>query len=1119
MSNSNTSGGNQGSKQPDQPPTQQRPSAVRLPSTSSRNLSGSGNGGSGSGRNSPQSAPLSPISGGVRPPLKSRASGPSQRRHHIYSTDDDENEVEADNIAGQEEELPVKAPRSNRRIKKSKSGGQLTPTRSRSIGHQQQQQPQQVGPYFDALTGSNSISDFNLPYTPHSIEEQPEQEARREEPVEPSAAVQPPRQRERGATNEEGNAGDEGGDNNNEDTEEGQEEGDHGDEGEEDEEEEDDNDDEGSDAESTSSTETFTLRERQDAINTTHPFGIRIWKPAIYKKSRSVQKIAEGDIHSTPGKTVTWTVRLGNVIWTLVFGLIMLLVCTVASASCMIFTWSPSAKHYGKKLFSLGVYLAFPFGRFVELAQDENYLHEDIGEGRSLAEYHRWQAGDVEHGRLFFEPSRRHEPATTTTEENGGDSNETLINQDDSGDASEPLLSRSNSDSSPTNNNRKRRLFGRGEWNLGRIIFYLWFYFIIAPLLYVISIICWLGVFSIPMAKVTGGLADQLRRHPLALSFKPASLYLSTSQSSSIILSTYRAFGWNYYKYTIDGTNIFFINLMFPVIFVILDFYFFAGYVGWGGFLTSPATLFSLALVSVVPLAYFIGQAVASISAQSSMGMGAAINAFFATIVEVYLYAVALNQGKGDLVEGSIVGSILAGVLFLPGISMCAGAIKRKTQRYNPKSAGVSSTMLIFAVIGVFAPTLFYQIYGTYEVHCSPCRESSMDNGGNNNPENCSRCQMYQLPLERDNLYTQMIQPFSYFCAVMLFISYVIGLWFTLRTHANMIWSTPTASELGPNVTNPRMDQAHSHYHHQHHQHGNAPTKNLPPPAVSPYQDVSSATNTSAPVAPTTSSSQTQQQQRPSIVRRGSNMAGGGKPNTKHVSIQTSNPNTPAGANTPAIQPKESNLEHSHGDDDSGGGHDAPNWGRAKSTVILLGATVLYAIIAEILVDTVDVVLQNFNIGEKLLGITIFALVPNTTEFLNAISFAINGNIALSMEIGSAYALQVCLLQTPALVLYSIWSQPTVQGPIHDFMFTLVFPKWDLCMVIFCVFLFSYIYAEGKSNYFKGSILILAYLVATFGFFIAAKSDDNPGIDIVGNTMIFMNQGSNNNNNPVKGEL
>lgn len=66
----------------------------------------------------------------------------------------------------------------------------------------------------------------------------------------------------------------------------------------------------------------------------------------------------------------------------------------------------------------------------------------------------------------------------------------------------------------------------------------------------------------------------------------------------------------------------------------------------------------------------------------------------------------------------------------------------------------------------------------------------------------------------------------------------------------------------------------------------------------------------------------------------------------------------------------------------NGGGHDAPNWSKAKSSIILLGATVLYAIIAEILVNTVDVVLESVDIDEKFLGITLFALVPNTTEFL-----------------------------------------------------------------------------------------------------------------------------------------
>jgi hypothetical protein len=50
-------------------------------------------------------------------------------------------------------------------------------------------------------------------------------------------------------------------------------------------------------------------------------------------------------------------------------------------------------------------------------------------------------------------------------------------------------------------------------------------------------------------------------------------------------------------------------------------------------------------------------------------------------------------------------------------------------------------------------------------------------------------------------------------------------------------------------------------------------------------------------------------------------------------------------------------------------------------------------------VDVVDVVLQDAGIDEKFLGVTLFALVPNTTEFMNAISFALNGNIALRYEV------------------------------------------------------------------------------------------------------------------------
>jgi Ca2+:H+ antiporter len=50
--------------------------------------------------------------------------------------------------------------------------------------------------------------------------------------------------------------------------------------------------------------------------------------------------------------------------------------------------------------------------------------------------------------------------------------------------------------------------------------------------------------------------------------------------------------------------------------------------------------------------------------------------------------------------------------------------------------------------------------------------------------------------------------------------------------------------------------------------------------------------------------------------------------------------------------------------------------------------------------------------------------------------------------------------------------------------------------VILCIFLLSYMYGEGKSNYFKGSILILAYLVVTLGFYLSSFNDlEVKGVD------------------------
>lgn len=898
-----------------------------------------------------------------------------------------------------------------------------------------------------------------------------------------------------------------------------------------------DDDDELSDAES------FTLKDRQNAINETHPFGIRIWKPALYQKNRSIEKTAEGDIHSSPGGRVSSWLWMFNILWTILFGWWLATAAALGALTCFLFGFAPAAADYGRVFWGLSLYLFYPFGQFVKLEQDEAYAEEDEGEGRSITEYEQWQNGDLEDGRLFFGPLTSRSLIGRRRSMDSADENDSLLGR-----------TRRADDPKTGPKNRRARLFGRGQWTIGRVIFFVFFYFLLAPLLLLASGICWFLVFWIPMGKATLLLFYHLRRHPLALSFNADTTYSrdGSSHSSSILLCTYRAVGLKYWKYTVDGTNIFLINLIGVVLFAIFDYWVLYVAIGLDSWIVAPGLVFALALFSIIPLAYFIGQAVASISAQSSMGVGAAINAFFSTVVEVFLYCVALNQGKGQLVEGSIIGSIFAGILFLPGLSMCFGAIKRKTQRFNVKSAGVTSTMLLFAVIAAFGPTLFYQIYGSHELNCHSC--IVVGPGHPDGPdEDCRRCYYSQVPAINDEFFLKAVRPYCWFAAVLLFLSYIIGLWFTLRTHAATIWNieieekkaqvhpgpngsishqplhgsglkpqTSSSSKDSPggrNVSTAIRDtQLYKRILSQSLKHeglslrspedsrqpsGSSNNLHGQPPHVVPPKSCEGENNVleDNPSLRSIKVAGLSEEEHNNLVRHVAEMAATAaavaardavkaprkmSTSTRTVAQRTPKASVPA---TGAFQDDHEAAANAEGPAD--GGHDAPNWGRVKSAVILLGATVLYAIIAEILVNTVDVVLESVDIDEKFLGITLFALVPNTTEFLNAISFAMNGNIALSMEIGSAYALQVCLLQIPALVLFSaVHGRYIDPEKLLDHTFNLIFPQWDMVTVILCVFLLSYVYGEGKSNYFKGSILVLAYLVIVVGFYLAGYSGD-----------------------------
>ncbi|EIM85854.1 uncharacterized protein STEHIDRAFT_168908 [Stereum hirsutum FP-91666 SS1] len=951
----------------------------------------------------------------------------------------------------------------------------------------------------------------------------------------------------------------------------------------------------------------ITLKDRQSLINVEHPFGLPIWKPALYKKSRSVTRYADQALHSVPSAQAERHLLVGNIFWTIAFG--WWLACICFAISGILFVLPYGGRQYSSLLFGLGWYLGWPFGKYVEGDFDEDRFAEDASDANHTVDVPRTHSstdGDT----VRASPPPRDDASTPRPSAIPSTRLDTLPEHDHSAswtDQPSPteatsLLRGSKADVHPAGppksygttspysytSSETTKPSTAGEW-LGKAVFWLALVTIIAPLMLVVCVLCWGLIIAIPMAKLNWALIKHLFQHPTNIRFCSApSLVLlasegseiepshdpddvhtpitvnhprlaagqlapSGSPTSKVLLCIYRAVGLKYYKYTVGGVNILFINLLPLVFFVIFD-----GFVllpmaesrersgrpvPWIlANLASRALIFTLSLLSVIPLSYFIGMAVASISAQSSIGMGAVINATFGSIIEILLYAIALTQGKGRLVEGSIVGSILAGVLLMPGLSMVSGAIRRKEQRFNAKSAGVTSTMLIMAIIGTLTPTLFYQTYGNFQLVCDGCPSTAT---GNDAPWKCTHCS-YQHPDPVDDpFYQSTVKTLMYFCAGVLLLSYLIGLWFSLRTHASQIWQNPQqllhatdANRLSVYhklVSGPRGASGAPHRPNDslHHQPsfastvGTIPSRSQTP--VPRNHDYGPSSSSERPIGQ--SSTMSRSQPPPASARRVSYAPPPSMQQASYAPIIESVDHVIHDTGLRPVQLPEnmtsddftravavatvSALRHQQAYVHTGrsrnagmadateveeagghGGHDAPSWSRVTSASVLLACTALYAIIAELLVDVVDVVLEGSGIDEKFLGTTLFALVPNTTEFMNAMSFAMNGNIALSMEIGSAYALQVCLLQIPAMVAFSAWYDPARLGQFGD-TFTLIFPRWDVIVIILSIFLLTYTYIEAKANYHRGTILILSYLVLAAGFFFAPHVESND------ETMVF----------------
>lgn len=120
-----------------------------------------------------------------------------------------------------------------------------------------------------------------------------------------------------------------------------------------------------------------------------------------------------------------------------------------------------------------------------------------------------------------------------------------------------------------------------------------------------------------------------------------------------------------------------------------------------------PTVMFILSALSIIPLAGLMGEATEEISFYSGPKIGGFLNATFGNATELIISFFALKAGLFDVVKSSIAGSVIGNILLVLGASMLFGGIKHKNQKFNQKVVEVSSSMLLFAVIGLCIPAVF----------------------------------------------------------------------------------------------------------------------------------------------------------------------------------------------------------------------------------------------------------------------------------------------------------------------------------------------------------------------------------------------------------------------------
>lgn len=153
--------------------------------------------------------------------------------------------------------------------------------------------------------------------------------------------------------------------------------------------------------------------------------------------------------------------------------------------------------------------------------------------------------------------------------------------------------------------------------------------------------------------------------------------------------------------------------------------------------------------------------------------------------------------------------------------------------------------------------------------------------------------------------------------------------------------------------------------------------------------------------------------------------------------------------------------------------HEAP-WSWKRSLAVMIGSAAALTAVSEVLVHTIDPVVEQFGISRFFLGIILIPFIGNLAEHAVGVTLAYKNRMDFSLQTSLGSATQIALFAAPVLVFFSL----LVGHP-----FTLVFTPLEVVAVAVGTFIAAYIAVDGKSNWVEGAQLVSVYLILAIAFF------------------------------------